>query len=151
MTALTGRIKRIKQEVEHNEAIIKARGFRRVKGWDADCPRYPGIPADEEPWESLGGHFYDWEDHCYMLKHKEVPTVYVTEPYVERIEGVHFSELAELVKDGWHIQMSVGLSLCDPGRTLPIWITWDNKSTDFDLLDVNYMRSANCGPDCDIC
>ena len=148
MTTLTGRMGRIKREVEHNEANIRDRGFRRVTGWDGDCPRYPGIPADEEPGESIGGRFYDWEDHCYMLKHKDVPTVYVTEPYVERVQGEVFLELAELVKDGWYVQIAEGLSLHNPGRTLPIWITWHNKSTDHRLLDVSL---TNCGPDCEFC
>jgi len=65
-----------------------------------------------------------------MLKHKEVPTVYVAEPY--SLEGDDFVELAELVKDGWHVQISEGLSLWNPGQTIPIWIT---KAKDLDLLD----------------
>ena len=141
MATLTGRMERTKREIEHNKANIRDRGFRRVKGWDADCPRYPGR-------DSMGGPFYDWEDHCYMLKHKEVPTVYVSEPYVERVQGEAFSELADLVADGWHVQISEGLSLHNPGRTLPIWITWDNKSTDHELLDVS---RTNCDRDCEFC
>ena len=120
---------------EHNKTILKDRGFWIVKGWDSNCPRYPGIPSDEEPWESMGGRFYDWVDHCYMLQHKEVPTVYVTEPYSEHVQGDTFSELAGLVNDGWHVQISVGLSLHNPNRTVPIWITLDNESTDHSLLD----------------
>ena len=83
----------------------------------------------------MGGRFYDWVDHCYMLQHKEVPTVYVTEPYSEHVQGDTFSELASLVNDGWHVQISVGLSLYNPNRTVPIWITLDNESTDHSLLD----------------
>ena len=111
--------------VEHNEAILKGRGFRRVDGWNLRCPSPHGRPKrkrDRIP--------YDWEDHCYMLKHEELPTVYVPEPY--HLECDDFVELAELVKDGWHVQISEGLSLWNPGQTIPIWIT---KAKDLDLLD----------------
>ena len=83
----------------------------------------------------------------WMLKNKEVPTVYVTEPYPEHVEGETFMELAELVKDGWHVQISEGLSLHNPGRTIPIWITQNCVITDYNLLD----SYTNCRPDCDMC
>ena len=114
------------QDRDRAIAILMGRGFRRVKGWDQHCPNYPGRSPDDFRQR------YSWEDHCYMLKHKEVPTVYVSEPY--HLEGDDFVELAELVKDGWHVQISEGLSLHNPGQTIPIWITWANESTNYDLL-----------------
>ena len=126
-------------EAMHNEAIVKARGFRRVEGWDQHRPNYPGRSLDEQ-------HAYDWEAHCYMLKHKRVPTVYVSEPY--DLESEDFAELAELVKDGWHVQITEGLALYYPGHTIPIWITWDNDSTDYNLLSSLDVR---CDPNCVIC
>jgi len=127
--------------IDHNKTILRKRGFRLFKGWDQHCPSLLGTDADNQRIA------YDWEDHCYMLKNKEVPTVYVTEPYPEHVEGETFMELAELVKDGWHVQISEGLSLHNPGRTIPIWITQNCVITDYNLLD----SYTNCRPDCDMC
>ena len=82
-----------------------------------------------------------------MLRNKEVPVVYVTEPYPEHVDGKAITELAELIKKDWHVQISEGLSIHNPGQTVPIWITQNSVITDYDLLD----SYTNCGDDCIYC
>ena len=127
--------------VEHNKAILRSRGFRIFKGWDRYGPNLLGTDSNNQRIA------YDWEDHLWMRRNKEVPVVYVTEPYPEHVDGKAITELAELIKKDWHVQISEGLSIHNPGQTVPIWITQNSVITDYDLLD----SYTNCGEDCIYC
>ena len=131
--------------VEHNKTILGKRGFRLSKGWDQHCPSLLGTDANNQRIA------YDWEDHLWMLKHKEVPVVYVTEPYPEHVGGEAITELAELVKADWHVQISEGLAIHNPGRTVPIWITRYEGRTDESRVDNLLNSYTNCGDDCVYC
>ena len=97
------RMERIGRETDHNYSVLKARGFRLVKGWDRKFPRY-GI---REISKEYGQRYYDWQDHYYMLKRKGGSTVCVSEPYDVCSDVIR--DLAGLVKDGWRVDIMVNL------------------------------------------
>lgn len=134
------RMERIGRETDHNYSVLKARGFRLVKGWDSKFPRF----GDRKP--EYGQRYYDWQDHYYMLRRKSGSTVYVSEPY--DICSDVILDLAKLIKDGWRVDIMVNLSLWNPGATTPIWITKECKESDDRVL----YPYVNCDvEDCDIC
>ena len=56
-----------------------------------------------------------------MLSHRELPTIYVSEPYDLYDEA--FGEMAKLVEEGWDVRIVIDRSLWNPGRTIPIWMS----------------------------
>ena len=95
-------------------------GYWKEDYWDNGCPspdpRYP---------DQIG---YRWEDHLYMLKHRELPTIYVSEPY--DLGDEDFGEMAKLVEEGWDVRIVLHKSLWNPGSTIPIWMSREVDDAD---------------------
>ena len=101
--------------LKHMQYLAKE-GYWLECDWDKDCPS----PHDPDPdeWPPLS---FTWEDHRYMLSHRELPTIYVSEPYDLYDEA--FGEMAKLVEEGWDVRIVIDRSLWNPGRTIPIWMS----------------------------
>ena len=88
-------------------------GYWLEGAWDNRCPS----PDPRFP-DQIG---FTWEDHRYMLRHQELPTIYVSEPY--DLDGDDFGEMAKLVNEGWDVRIVPHKSLWNPGSTIPIWMS----------------------------
>jgi hypothetical protein len=90
---------------------LAEKGYWMEGYWDKGCPS----PRDPDQIR------YTWADHLYMLRHSELPTIYVSEPY--DLDGDDFGEMAKLVDDGWDVRIVPHKSLWNPGSTIPIWMS----------------------------
>jgi hypothetical protein len=88
-------------------------GYWLEGGWDNRCPSPDPMFSDQIR--------FSWEDHRYMLRHSELPTIYVSEPY--NLCDENFGEMAELVDEGWYVRIVPHRSLWNPGSTIPIWMS----------------------------
>jgi len=88
-------------------------GYQKEDYWDNHCPS----PDPRFP-DQIG---FTWEDHRYMLRHPELPTIYVAEPY--DLDGDDFGEMAWLVDEGWDVRIVPHKALWNPGSTIPIWMS----------------------------